>query len=124
MAEDVFYLNRLLKLKSSRQPRYYGHAHPNYVLATFSNLGPRSRSGSDGMVAVSIDNRAAFSIETFANVLQNFLSLVHDCCGTFANCFDTERSPDLCFYEVTILVLTIDTLLCRNMCMQWSMHWQ
>ncbi len=35
---------------------------------------------------------AAFSIETFANILQNFLSLVHDCCGTFANCFDTERS--------------------------------
>ncbi len=47
------------------------------------------------------NNRAAFSIEKFANVLQNFLSLVHDCCGTFANCFDTERSPgsilpDLC----------------------------
>ncbi len=20
--------------------------------------------------------------------------MVHDCCGTFANCFDTERSPD------------------------------
>ena len=36
---------------------------------------------------------AAFSIETFGNVLQYFLSLVHDCCGTFANCFDTERSP-------------------------------
>ncbi len=28
------------------------------------------------------------------NVLQNFLSLVHDFWGTFANCFDTERSPD------------------------------
>ncbi len=38
---------------------------------------------------------AAFSIETFANVLQNFLSLVHYCCGTFANCFDTEHSPGL-----------------------------
>ncbi len=38
---------------------------------------------------------AAFCIETFTNVLQNFLSLVHDCCGTFANCFDTERSPAL-----------------------------
>ena len=31
--------------------------------------------------------------KTFANVLQNFLSLLHDCCGTFANCFDTERNP-------------------------------
>ncbi len=39
-----------------------------------------------------IDRWAAFSIETFANVLQNFLSLVHNCCGTLANCFDTERS--------------------------------
>ena len=37
---------------------------------------------------------AAFSIETLANVLQNFLALVHDCCETFANCFDIERSPD------------------------------
>ncbi len=36
--------------------------------------------------------RAAFSIETFASVLQNFLPLVDDCCGTFANCLDTERS--------------------------------
>ena len=38
---------------------------------------------------------AAFSIETFASVLQNLLSLVHGCCETFANCFDTERSHDL-----------------------------
>ncbi len=36
-----------------------------------------------------LPTKAAFSIETFANVLQNFLSLVH------ANCFDTERSPNL-----------------------------
>ncbi len=35
---------------------------------------------------------AAFSIETFANVLQNILSIVQDCCGTFAHCFDIERS--------------------------------
>ncbi len=27
--------------------------------------------------------RAAFSIETFANLLQNFLYLVHDCCEMF-----------------------------------------
>ena len=37
---------------------------------------------------------AAFSIETSSNVLQNFLSPIHDCCGTLANCFDTERSLD------------------------------
>ena len=27
----------------------------------------------------------------FVNVLQNFLSLVHDFCETFANCFDVIR---------------------------------
>ena len=48
---------------------------------------------ADNLSSLDGENRAAFSIETLANVLQNFLSLVHDCCGTFANCFDTERSP-------------------------------
>ncbi len=44
----------------------------------------------------TLHNRAAFSIETFTKVLQNFLSIEHDCCETFANCFDTysERSPE------------------------------
>ncbi len=36
---------------------------------------------------------AVFSIKTYANVLQNFPSLLHDGCETFANCFDSERSP-------------------------------
>ncbi len=39
-----------------------------------------------------VSSWAAFSSKMFANVLQNFLSLAHDCCETFANCFDPEPS--------------------------------
>ncbi len=56
---------------------------------------PRAYNLSMGCMNVNIGLGigAAFSIEMFAKVLQNFLSLVHGCsCETFANCFDTERS--------------------------------
>ncbi len=63
--------------------------------------GEISRCWCVFVVVLTSLTRAAVSIETFANILQNFLSLVHDCCGTFANCFDTERSHD---YPGSVLI--------------------
>ena len=62
----------------------FNNAKPSYMSVTF---GVHTK-GLLIFESKQIDPKAV----QFANVLPIFLPLAYDCCDTFANCFDTERS--------------------------------